>query len=172
MGTIRRYKRKVVMVPLSAPKPAKNAQPIMLATRSGTMVCISKVATKKIAPTRANMLASVMLCRKISSRRLKIASIGDVVGVEAQLDQNLCDPEVVRRRVENAIQRGGQVCTAEIHRIPRVPRRSRTFLKAERRLIAAFNREEEVVPKPDREHPGRHAKGICQPLGFREGSVD
>jgi len=26
MGTIRRYKRKVVMVPLSAPKPAKNAQ--------------------------------------------------------------------------------------------------------------------------------------------------
>ena len=62
------------MAPVSAPKMAKNAQPIMLATRSGTMVCVSKVATKKIAPTRANMLASVMLCRKISSRRLKMAS--------------------------------------------------------------------------------------------------
>ena len=62
------------MSPASAPKTAKNAQPIMLATRSGTIVCVSSVATKKIAPTRANMLASVMLCRKISSRRLKIAS--------------------------------------------------------------------------------------------------
>ena len=61
-------------VPLSAPKPAKNAQPIMFATRSGTMVCVTRVATKKIAPTRANMLARVMLCRKISSRRLKMAS--------------------------------------------------------------------------------------------------
>src|SRR5262245_30577744 len=53
---------------------AKNAQPIMFATRSGTIVCVSNVATKKIAPTRANILASVMLCRKISSRRLKMAS--------------------------------------------------------------------------------------------------
>src|SRR5882757_329110 len=53
---------------------AKNAQPIMFATRNGTIVCVSNVATKKIAPTRANILASVMLCRKISSRRLKMAS--------------------------------------------------------------------------------------------------
>ena len=53
---------------------AKNAQPIMLATRRGTMVRISRVATKKPAPTVANMLASVMLWTKISSSRLKIAS--------------------------------------------------------------------------------------------------
>jgi hypothetical protein len=46
----------------------------MLAMRSGTMVRVSKVATKKIAPTSANMLASVMLATKISTRRLKIAS--------------------------------------------------------------------------------------------------
>ena len=62
------------MAPLSAPKMAKNKQPIMFATRSGTIVCVSKVATKKIAPAKANILAKVMLCRKISSRRLKIAS--------------------------------------------------------------------------------------------------
>ena len=37
--------------------------------------------------------------------------IGDVVGVETQLNQDLRDPEIVRRRVENAVQRGGQVCT-------------------------------------------------------------
>ena len=38
----------------------------MFATRNGTIVCITKVATKKIAPTRANMLASVMLASTIS----------------------------------------------------------------------------------------------------------
>jgi hypothetical protein len=50
----------------------QNAQPIMFATRSGTIVCVSNVATKKIAPTRPNILASVMLCR-ISGRLLKMA---------------------------------------------------------------------------------------------------
>jgi hypothetical protein len=29
--------------------------------------------------------------------------IRDVVGIEAHLDQDLCDPEIVRRRIENAI---------------------------------------------------------------------
>src|SRR5258708_11355619 len=74
MGTIRRYNRKVVTAPVSAPKMAKSAQPIMFATRSGTIVCVSNVATKKIGAARANILASVMLCRQISSRRLKMAS--------------------------------------------------------------------------------------------------
>ena len=73
-GTIRRYSRNVVTFPASAPNPAKKAQPIIFATRNGTMVCVSKVATKKIAPISANRLASVMLARKISSSRLKIAS--------------------------------------------------------------------------------------------------
>src|SRR5215467_3785745 len=68
------------MAPVSTPKMAKNAQPIMFATRSGTIVCVSNVATKKIAPTRANILASVMLCRKISSRRLKMASQVTLLG--------------------------------------------------------------------------------------------
>ncbi len=63
-----------MITPVSTPKMAKKTQPIMFATRSGTMVWVSRVATKKIAPTTANMLASVMLCRKISSRRLKMAS--------------------------------------------------------------------------------------------------
>jgi hypothetical protein len=90
-------------MPVSAPKTAKNAQPIMLATRSGTMVCVSKVATKKMAPTRANMLASVMLGAKILQQAIEQRVVGDVVGVEAQLDQDLCDPEIVRGRVENSI---------------------------------------------------------------------
>ena len=89
----------------------------MFATRSGTIVCVSKVATKKIAPTRANMLASVMLCQHNFQKAVEYRVVGDVVGIEAQLDQNLCDPEVVRRRVENAIQRRRHVCAAEVHRI-------------------------------------------------------
>ena len=74
IGSIRRYNRKVVMDPVSAPKQAKNPQPIMFATRSGTIVCVSKVATKKMAPTNANMLASVILASTISSNRLNSAS--------------------------------------------------------------------------------------------------
>ena len=74
MGIIKRYKRKIVMAPVSAPKMAKNRHPIMFATRSGTMVCVSNVATKKMTPTRANMLASVMLASTISSNRLNRAS--------------------------------------------------------------------------------------------------
>ena len=54
MGTSRRYNRKVVTVPLSAPKMAKKAQPIMFATRSGTMVWVSRVATKKTAPDQGD----------------------------------------------------------------------------------------------------------------------
>lgn len=67
-------KQKVAALPESAPEVAKNAQPTIFATRSGTILCISKVATKKIAPTKANMLASVMLANTISSSRSNSAS--------------------------------------------------------------------------------------------------
>src|SRR6266550_4921044 len=52
----------------------------MFATRSGTMVCVSSVATKKIAPTRANKLARVILASTISSRRLNNASDVTLLG--------------------------------------------------------------------------------------------
>jgi hypothetical protein len=42
----------VPTLPERAPKVAKNVQPAMFATQSGTIVCISKVATKKMAPTK------------------------------------------------------------------------------------------------------------------------
>ena len=45
--------------------------------------------------------------------------IGDVVGVEAKLDQDLRDPEIVGRGIENAIQRLSQVCTVKLHHFPR-----------------------------------------------------
>ena len=38
---------------------------------------------------------------------------GDVVGVEPHLDQDLCDPEVVGRRIEDAVQRVGHVCAED-----------------------------------------------------------
>ena len=101
------------MAPVSKPKTAKKAQPIMLATRSGTMVWVSRVATKKTAPTSANMLASVMLCRKISSRRLKIASQVTLSGSSPIWIRSFGDPEVVGRRIEDAIQRVGHVCAEE-----------------------------------------------------------
>ena len=60
--------------PASAPKAIKNTLLIMFETRSGTIVRVSSVATKKVAPSKAHILAMVMLARKISKRRLKIAS--------------------------------------------------------------------------------------------------
>jgi len=101
------------MAPLSAPKMAKNTQPIMFATRSGTIVCVSRGATKKIAPARANRLARVMLCRKISSRPVEDRVPGDVAGVETQLDQDLGDPEIIGCRIQDAIQDAGLVCADE-----------------------------------------------------------
>ena len=68
------------MSPASAPNPTKNVQPIILATRSGTIVCVSRVATKKTEPTRANMLARVMLASTISRRRLNNASYVMLLG--------------------------------------------------------------------------------------------
>ena len=68
------------MDPVSAPKQAKNAQPIMFATRSGTIVCVSRVATKKMAPISANVLARLMLATKISSSRLNSASQVTLLG--------------------------------------------------------------------------------------------
>jgi hypothetical protein len=84
----------------------------MIAMRSGTIVCVCRVATKKMAPTRANMLAKLMLASTFSRLRRT-----NVVRVEAQSNQNLHDPEVVRRRVENAIQRRGPVSAAEVYQM-------------------------------------------------------
>jgi hypothetical protein len=40
--------------------------------------------------------------------------IRDVVGIKTELNQNLCDPEVVGSGVENAIQRvPSQICSSE-----------------------------------------------------------
>jgi hypothetical protein len=58
----------------SAPKAMKNTLLIMFETRSGTIVRVSSVATKKVAPSKAHILAMVTLARKISKRRLNIAS--------------------------------------------------------------------------------------------------
>jgi len=58
MGSNSRYRQKGLDVSGKRAKADEHAQPIMLATRSGTIVCVNKVATKKIAPTRANMLAA------------------------------------------------------------------------------------------------------------------
>jgi hypothetical protein len=38
---------------------------------------------------------------------------GDIVGVETHLDQDFGNPEVVGRRIENAIQHAGRVCPNE-----------------------------------------------------------
>jgi hypothetical protein len=47
--------------------------------------------------------------------------VGDVVGIKAHLYQNLCDPEIVGRGIENAVQYRRKVCTAGHHRT--IPRR-------------------------------------------------
>jgi hypothetical protein len=41
--------------------------------------------------------------------------VGDVVGIETHLDQDLCDPEVIRGRFENAVKDGRNVCAAGRH---------------------------------------------------------
>ena len=52
----------------------KNTSLIMPVTRSGTIVRIKSVATKKIAPIRANIFAIVMDASAISTRRWNSAS--------------------------------------------------------------------------------------------------
>ena len=54
MGSNRRNAKKVLMSLGSAPKAIKNTLLIMFETRSGTMVCVSSLATRKTAPTRAH----------------------------------------------------------------------------------------------------------------------
>ena len=41
--------------------------------------------------------------------------VSDVVGIETQLNQYLCEAEIVRRLVENAIQDAGSFSADEIH---------------------------------------------------------
>ena len=74
IGNSSRYIRNVRMSAASAPKATKNTLLMMLEMRNGIMVRISKVATKKIEPIRAHMLASVIWPSMISKRRSKIAS--------------------------------------------------------------------------------------------------
>jgi hypothetical protein len=74
IGSNSKDKRNVLMSLASAPKAIKNTLLIIFDTRSGTIVRVSSVATKKVAPTKAHALAIVILARKISKRRLKIAS--------------------------------------------------------------------------------------------------
>jgi hypothetical protein len=50
---------------------------------------------------------------------LKDRVVGDVVGIQAQQNNNLCDSEVICRRVENTIQYRRQVRIAKFHRAPR-----------------------------------------------------
>ena len=58
----------------SAPKAMKNTLLIMFEIRSGIMVRIKSVATKKAEPISAHMLARVICPSTISRSRLKIAS--------------------------------------------------------------------------------------------------
>jgi hypothetical protein len=37
--------------------------------------------------------------------------VSDVVRIETNLDQNLCDPEIVRRRIKNAVKYRRKICT-------------------------------------------------------------
>jgi hypothetical protein len=57
--------------------------------------------------------------------------VGDVVGVEAELNQDFCHTEVVGRRVENPIQYGRQVHIGKFHRILQTRRRRRTVRSVE-----------------------------------------
>ena len=76
----------------------------MLETRSGTIVRVNSVATKKVAPTKAHILAMVMLASKISKRTIEDRVECDVVRIEAELEENFCDPEIVCGLVEDPIQ--------------------------------------------------------------------
>jgi len=51
-------------------------------------------------------------------QKIQDAVSREVVGVQAQLGEHPCNPQVVRRRVENAIHHGRQAYAAEYHRVP------------------------------------------------------
>ncbi len=62
------------MAPVSAPKMAKNTQPIMLATRSGTMVSRQKGGDKEARAHQSEHVCQGDVVQKdFGSRRLKMA---------------------------------------------------------------------------------------------------
>ena len=82
----------------------KNTLLIMFETRSGTMVRVSSVATKNAAPNTAHILAMVMLARKTSKRRLKIASYVTLLGSRPSSMRIFAILQVVCCLVEDTIQ--------------------------------------------------------------------
>jgi len=62
------------MLPASAPKPAKHAQPIMLAMRRRHHRLRQQGRDKKMAPTKSEQVGKGDVGEAVSSRRLNIAS--------------------------------------------------------------------------------------------------
>ena len=55
-----------------------------------------------MAPTKANALASVMSEHNFQ-QPIKQCVVGDVVGIKSHLNEKLCDPEIIRRGIKNAV---------------------------------------------------------------------
>ena len=80
----------------------KNVQPIMLATRSARIVCVSKVAKEDCA-NQGKHVGKRDVGQHNFRKPVEYCVIRDVIGVEARSNQNHFDPEVVGCCVENAI---------------------------------------------------------------------
>ena len=88
---------------VSAPNTAKNAQPIMLATRSDHGLR-QQGGDKEDRADQGEHVGQRDIVEKNLQQAIEQRVVGDVVGVEAQLDQDFRYPEIIRGRVENSIK--------------------------------------------------------------------
>ena len=79
----------------SAPKAMKNTLLIMFETRSGTIVRVSSVATKKVCPEQGTYIGNGDVGEEDFQKTIEHRVERNVVRIETELYENFCDPEIV-----------------------------------------------------------------------------
>ena len=105
MGTIRRYNRKVVTVPAERAEAGEEGAADHVGDPQRHHGLRQQGGDKEDRAHQGKHVGQGDVVQKDFQQAVEDGVIGDVVGVETQLDQDLGDREVVGRRIENAIQR-------------------------------------------------------------------
>ncbi len=103
MGIIRRYRRKVVTAPVSAPSDGEESAPDHVRDPQRHHRLRQQGGDKEDRADQGKHVGEVDVVQEDFEQAVEDCVIGDVPQVEAHLNQNLCDPEVVGCCVENAV---------------------------------------------------------------------
>ena len=105
MGTIRRYSRKVVMVPAERAEDGEEGAADHVRDPQRHHGLRQQGGDKEDGADQRKHVGQGDVVQQDFQQAVEYRVVGDVVGVETQLDQDLRDPEIVRRGVENAVER-------------------------------------------------------------------